>query len=103
MAAAIRCGVVCRDCSGGQCRSLDPKRLDCEECGGKGCPACDNRGWYYSTGCPQKIARPMWRVVSLIDMAEKGHLPVSGGVLDQSAWFIEAYRFYEQQKAKALG
>jgi hypothetical protein len=44
----------------------------------------------------------MAKLVGLFDMADKGHLPINGGVLDQSAWFIEAYRYYERAKAKAL-
>jgi len=45
----------------------------------------------------------MASTVEMIDMAEKGHLPIAGGVLEQSAWFIEAYRFYsaDLEKAKA--
>ena len=49
----------------------------------------------------------MSKALALIDMADKGHLPVTGGVMDQSAWFIEAYRYYaseyERSKAKAFG
>jgi hypothetical protein len=54
-------------------------------------------------GCSQKEASPMAQTVMMIDMAEKGHLPVSGGVLEQSAWFIEAYQFYTNdiEKIKA--
>ena len=46
----------------------------------------------------------MGDTVTMIDMAERGHMPVAGGVLDQATWFIEAYRFYtadvEQIKAE---
>lgn len=42
----------------------------------------------------------------MIDMADKGHLPIIGGVLEQAAWFVAAYQFYmadlERAKAKAL-
>lgn len=31
-------------------------------------------------------------VLPLLDMYEDGHAPVAGGVLDQSAWFIAAFR-----------
>jgi hypothetical protein len=49
----------------------------------------------------------MSKTLSLIDMADKGHLPVTGGVMEQSAWFIAAYRYYssdmDRAKAKAYG
>lgn len=32
--------------------------------------------------------------VRMFELADKGHLPIAGGLLDQSAWFVEAYRFY---------
>lgn len=32
--------------------------------------------------------------VRMFELADKGHLPISGGLLDQAAWFVEAYRFY---------
>jgi hypothetical protein len=45
----------------------------------------------------------MFETVGMIDMAEKGHMPLAGGVLEQSAWFVEAYRFYtnDMEKLKA--
>jgi len=45
----------------------------------------------------------MVQAIEMFDIADKGHLPIGGGVLDQSAWFIEAYRFYsaDVEKAKA--
>ena len=109
MAASIRCGLVCKECTGGKdgCRDLAAKRFECVECSGRGCSTCKDRGWFEFIGCPQKVARPMSKALALIDMADKGHLPVTGGVMDQSAWFIEAYRYYtseyERSKAKAFG
>jgi hypothetical protein len=42
--------------------------------------------------------------VRMFELADKGHLPIAGGLLDQAAWFVEAYRFYtadvEQIKAE---
>jgi hypothetical protein len=86
---------------------LEAKVFYCVECGGKGCGACKESGRFETKDCPQKVARPMSKTLALIDMADKGHLPVTGGVMDQSAWFIEAYRYYtsefERSKAKACG
>ncbi len=101
MVAAIRCGLVCRECKG-RCVGGQTLRLECDKCSGGGCESCEGRGWDMTSECPQQVARPMAKVVGLFDMADKGHLPINGGVLDQSAWFIEAYRYYERAKAKAL-
>lgn len=105
VAAALRCGLLCKDCNSGVCRDLAPKQFECVSCYGKGCEMCNDTGRFETSECPQQIARPMVAAVEMFDMADKGHLPVSGGVLDQSAWFIEAYRFYsadvERARAKA--
>lgn len=44
--------------------------------------------------CPKKLAAKAWAAIPLFELFGKGVLPVAGGVLDQSAWFIEAERFY---------
>lgn len=106
VAAAIRCGLLCKDCTSARCFDNGVKRFECVSCYGRGCEACEHRGWFETEGCPQKIASQMGTTIDMIDMADKGHLPVAGGVLDQSAWFVEAMRFYhadyERAKAKAL-
>ena len=77
--------------------------MECVVCHGSGCDKCNGDGWELISGCRQVIARPMFETIGMIDMAEKGHLPLARGVLDQSAWFIEAYRFYtnDMEKLKA--
>lgn len=105
VAAGIALGAWCRDCGGGRCRDdKGEKLIECVVCLGKGCDACQH-GRVALTGCPQRHAAGIGSTIALIDMAERGHLPVGGGVLDQAAWFIEAHRFYsadiEQGKAEA--
>jgi len=41
-------------------------------------------------GCPNKFCSEVSQVVRLGDLFGKGLPPVAGGVLDQSAWFIQA-------------
>ena len=95
VAALIRCGQLCRECRGDECRSIGRgNRIECPTCHGRGCELCDN-GHITTTECLQKIAAPVSDAMMMIDLAEKGHLPVAGGVLDQSQWFMEAYRFYQ--------
>jgi hypothetical protein len=68
-------------------------RIECPNCYGKGCDLCDN-GNITMTECPQKVANHAFKALPFFDMASKGHLPVAGGVYDQSKWFVEAYRLY---------
>ena len=93
LAALIRCGQLCKDCRGGECRDSGQKRIECVECHGKGCDNCDS-GHTVVDGCNQIGAAPMVESVRMFELADKGHLPITGGLLDQSAWFVEAYRFY---------
>ena len=39
----------------------------------------------------------MYEAVSMFELAEKGLMPIGGGLLDQSQWFVEAYRFYSHE------
>jgi hypothetical protein len=98
--------VFCRECSGGKCKDTGRKQLECVGCFGKGCDHCNQGGSIILEGCAKQQAGALGQAITLMDMADKGHLPVSGGVLDQSAWFIEAYRFYsadiEQIRAERI-
>lgn len=50
------------------------------------------------TGCPNAFCRGLGQTITLIDLFGKGMPPVAGGVLDQSAWFIEAARLLEHEE-----
>lgn len=39
-------------------------------------------------------------VIDVIDMIGKGHLPIAGGTLDQSASLLEAARVFESEEAR---
>jgi hypothetical protein len=43
-------------------------------------------------GCPSQYCRSVNDAVRLFELFGKGILPVSGGALDQSAWFLAAER-----------
>ena len=93
MAALIRQGELCRSCSDGKCRSLgteqEPIAIECPGCSGEGCEHCDD-GNVNVAGCPNRYCREVSQVVRLGYLFAKGLPPVAGGVLDQSAWFIQA-------------
>ena len=103
MAALIRCGALCKACSDTQCRSegseQEPIEINCPSCEGEGCSHC-NDGAVAITECPNRYCREMSSVTTLADMMEKGIMPVAGGALDQSAWFLQAARILERDEAK---
>jgi hypothetical protein len=68
-------------------------------CDGSGCEECSD-GVFELDGCPNRYCSPVVRSIDLIDLFEKGIPPITGGVLDQSASFIEAARFFESEEGK---
>ena len=46
------------------------------------------------------VSRDVIDLITYSDWAEIGHLPVNGGVLNQSASFLEASEFYQNEKRK---
>lgn len=98
----IRCGILCKSCSNTQCRSegseREPIEIYCPDCEGEGCHQCSD-GIVKITECPNKYCRDIVPVTTLADMMEKGMLPVAGGVLDQSAWLLQAARILERDEA----
>jgi hypothetical protein len=73
--------------------------MECPHCGGGGCGLCQD-GVVWVNECPQPHIAPVIGALKMIAMAEKGHLPVGGGVLDQSQWFMEAYRCFTDDVAQ---
>jgi|694.fasta_scaffold19329_3 hypothetical protein len=63
--------------------------MECPLCNGEGCTECEH-GIVTITGCPQQYCRSVVKVAQLSTYSEKGLLPIAGGVLDQSAWVMEA-------------
>ena len=101
LAALIRQGQLCRTCSGKQCKDegtdREPIEIECPTCRGNGCSEC-NSGTIRILGCPNRIAGPVVDVVELCDLYQKGLPPISGGALDQAAWFLEAAKFLESEE-----
>jgi len=76
-------------------------RIECPSCGGTGCNECADLGKIRLVGCPhQTVDRELWDAVELVGFAEKGHLPVSGGMLEQTRFFADALRFLSSEHAR---
>ena len=67
-----------------------PAEIECPACGGFGgdCEHCKD-GYFELTECPSKfIGQELIQDIRVIGASEH-HLPVAGGLLDQSAWWFE--------------
>jgi hypothetical protein len=67
-----------------------PAEIECPCCGGSeaGCEHCDH-GFYRVTECPSRyIGKELIQDIRIVTSTEQ-HLPVVGGLLDQSAWWFE--------------
>ena len=42
----------------------------------------------------------MYQVVQLADLFEKGVMPIQGGALDQSAWFVDAVNILKADESR---
>ena len=69
-------------------RPDQPAEVQCPICEGDGCGECKN-GWYEISECPSKyIGSELIDDIRIVTASEQ-HLPVAGGLLDQSAWWFE--------------
>lgn len=101
-------GEVCGRCdSAGKCvdkpTKAEPLRQQCVSCGGVAggdCPACDGRGYVVYEDCPRKsLDRATFDLLRFCHLAKRGALPIGGGTLDQSQWFLDAYSLYLSEDA----
>lgn len=74
--------------------------MQCVACEGAGCDECNGRGKVKIESCPcELITSDVWQLASEAADAESGFLPVSGGMLDQVATWIDALRRYRAERS----
>lgn len=70
--------------------------MKCLQCDGKGCRHCHQRGRWLVTDVVKCAKRDtgldVERMLDAALWAEKGHLPLAGGMLDQTLCFEQATR-----------
>ena len=101
------CGELCKSCHGG-CHPNEASgvEIECVGCDGSGkqgeddCEDCDGHGFIEIDGCPRKHAQEVASAVNLAAMAEKGMMPIAGGILDQSSWFIDLWQLLGSEKSR---
>lgn len=104
--------MICGSCGPGRCVDkpgpASPALIDCPVCNGDpppeaagGCRQCGQEGRIEITDCPHKrVPRETDELIQLCEFARHGNLPVSGGTLDQTRWFLDAYQFYLAERSR---
>ena len=103
----VRCGELCGAC-GLQCGGLDGAFLiACVQCnetgriGGEICEECDGEGYVQINECPREmVGSEMVDAINVAGMCSNGLLPVTGGLLDQSAWFLSLLESLNSETAR---
>ena len=76
----------------------------CEESGnvnGSVCLECGGRGFISLNECPREfVGQELTEAINIASLCVNGVLPVSGGVMDQSAWFISVWQQLQSEQAK---
>ncbi|MEM9414819.1 MAG: hypothetical protein AAGA29_04990 [Planctomycetota bacterium] len=77
----------------------EPLRVKCPGCNAKGCGYCGDRGDFAVTKpIPEVVPARLFRLIEMVEMFEHGAMPVAGGSLDQSAWFVTAATFISSER-----
>jgi hypothetical protein len=101
VAVAIRNGLLCRSCRSGNCFEQISKteyvEVECPCCGGVGCKECE-AGNFRLTTCGHKyVGGEIIKAINLASLADR-HLPSAGGLLDQSAWFLDLLTMFQGEQ-----
>ncbi len=87
--------MTCKRCRGQTCESGitkdTPAIIECPCCDGEGCNECDDGFFSVEICCRNYVDGYLVRAINMACHAEKGMLPVAGGILDQSAWFVAVW------------
>ena len=95
IAAQLRNGLICQNCTGGvECRDglseAEYAQIECPLCDGSadGCEHCVG-GYFRLAICARRYVQDIVAAVNIATHASAGLLPCAGGLLDQSAWFLD--------------
>lgn len=93
---------MCSGCIGGKCHDAPKPEsavlMRCPSCEGIGCEHCKD-GDFELTECPYRYVGHYSELPHLCHLwTESGLAPVAGGVMDQSAWFVNSQRNLAAQK-----
>ncbi len=99
--------MLCGGCGGGCLDGWDGVRIGCPACdetteiNGETCYACEGEGWFELDECPREyVGTELTEAINIATMCEGGTLPVSGGLLDQSAWFLSVWQELRNEEVR---
>lgn len=80
--------------------------IACTACGETGkqgeetCIACDGNGFSMLDKCPRAfVGQSITEAINVAGLCGGGTLPVSGGLMDQSAWFLSLWQTLQSEEA----
>lgn len=77
-----------------------PIVIGCTNCNERGCHLCEE-GYFRLSCCPRElIGFELAEAINLAAMCGNGDWPVDGGLLSQSAWFVELKRHLESEQGR---
>lgn len=78
--------------------------MACEESGtlnGSVCGECGGCGFISLYECPREfVGQELTEAINIASLCGNGVLPVSGGLMDQSAWFLSVWQQLQSEQAK---
>ena len=75
-----------------------PAEVECPCCNGVGCKDCDGGSYVVSTCPSQYIGSELISDIQVVSASEY-HLPIAGGLLDQSAWWFELRQLLKSEES----
>lgn len=71
------------------------------EIDGEPCPACDGNGWFEMDQCPRRfVGQEITEAINTASMCGNGTLPIAGGLMDQSAWFLSVWQELRNEETR---
>ena len=104
----VRCGELCKVCGSacGKDYQTSQIQIECPVCNGTGigrygsCDHCTD-GHFLLGDCPREIiGSEMIEAINLASMCGQGDWPISGGLLNQSAWFLALKQQLDSEQSK---
>lgn len=101
VAALIRGGELCSVCVGGCVDRPEGVAIACSTCSQVGCDDCNQLGYWIINGCPREfISRRMVDAINVATLCKDGLMPESGGLFEQSSYFIELLNFLNSEETR---
>jgi len=66
-------------------------------CNESGCESCGDKG-VFEVDCPREFVGELAAEINIAAMCKDGIWPVSGGLLDQSNWFVELHQMLNAEQ-----